>query len=334
MILLVSFMKAELLVWGGIVIAILYLAWSTVSQLLSPIFFAAILTYAVYPIHKHLSSRLSIKKSALILTAFLILIATGITIELILIFKNVLMSFYEDVIAFISWSQTFTFPFGLTNVIQKFYAQFTPKFSEYILSYTFSIPKYLLQLVIFVVMFYYFLVSSEAIRRQISLLLPQENKELANKLLKRADLTLQALIRAWLLLNIAKGILMTLGFIVFQVSDVPTAVIAGFLTVLFSFVPLFEGWMIWLAGAIYLFKNGNVITAILLAVYGFVFVSPLPDFTVRPKLVAKGAQLDEVMVLVGMIGGAWSFGVKGLIIGPIVLNLVVALLKEWRKITT
>jgi len=326
-------MKAELLVWGGVVIAILYLAWNTVSQLLSPIFFAAIFTYAVYPIHKRLSNKLSTKKSALILTALLILIVTGITIELILIFKTVLMSFYEDVIAFISWSQTLTLPFGLTNVIQKFYAQFTPKFSEYILSYTFSIPKYLLQLVIFVVMFYYFLVNSEAIKKQIFLLLPKENKELAEKLMKRADLTLQALIRAWLLLNIAKGILMTLGFIIFQVSDLPTAVIAGFLTVLFSFVPLFEGWMIWLAGAIYLFKNGNIIMAILIAVYGFIFVSPLPDFTIRPKLVAKEAQLDEVMVLVGMIGGAWSFGVKGLIIGPIVLNLVVALLREWRKAT-
>ena len=326
-------MKAELLVWGGVVIAILYLAWNTVSQLLSPIFFAAIFTYAVYPIHKRLSNKLSTKKSALMLTALLILIVTGITIELILIFKTVLMSFYEDVIAFISWSQTLTLPFGLTNVIQKFYAQFTPKFSEYILSYTFSIPKYLLQLVIFVVMFYYFLVNSEEIKKQIFLLLPKENKELAEKLLKRADLTLQALIRAWLLLNIAKGILMTLGFIIFQVSDLPTAVIAGFLTVLFSFVPLFEGWMIWLAGAIYLFKNGNIIMAILIAVYGFIFVSPLPDFTIRPKLVAKEAQLDEVMVLVGMIGGAWSFGVKGLIIGPIVLNLVVALLREWRKAT-
>ncbi|AHF81024.1 AI-2E family transporter [Thermococcus paralvinellae] len=326
-------MKAEFLVWGSIVIAILYLAWSTVSQLLSPIFFAAIITYAIYPIHKCLSNKLSTKKSALILTILLILIVTGITIELILIFKTVLMSFYEDVIAFISWSQTLTLPFGLTNVIQKFYAQFTPKFSEYILSYTFSIPRYLLQLVIFVVMFYYFLVNSEAIKNQIFLLLPRENKELAEKLLKRADVTLQALVRAWLLLNIAKGILMTIGFIIFRVSDFPTAIIAGFLTILFSFVPLFEGWMIWLAGAIYLFRSGNILTAILLAVYGFIFVSPVPDFTIRPKLVAKEAQLDEVMVLVGMIGGAWSFGVKGLIIGPIVLNLVVALLKEWRKVT-
>lgn len=327
-------MKAEFLVWGGIVIAILYLAWNTVSQLLPPIFFAAILTYAVYPVHKRLSNKFGNRKSALVLTALLILIAIGVTIELILIFKSVLMSFYEDVIAFISWSQTLTLPFGLTNVIQKFYAQFTPKFSEYVLSYTFSIPKYLLQLVIFIVMFYYFLVNSEAIKKQISLLLPQENKELAEKLLTRADLTLQALIRAWLLLNIVKGILMTIGFVIFGVSDLPTAVIVGFLTILFSFVPLFEGWMIWLAGAIYLFKSGNLLTAILLAVYGFIFVSPVPDFTIRPKLVAKGAQLDEAMVLVGMIGGAWSFGVKGLIIGPIVLNLVVALLKEWRKITT
>lgn len=47
--------------------------------------------------------------------------------------------------------------------------------------------------------------------------------------------------RAWLVLNVMKGFLMTLGFIIFGVSDLYTAIVAGFLTFVFSFVPpLFE----------------------------------------------------------------------------------------------
>ncbi|RLF79924.1 AI-2E family transporter, partial [Thermococci archaeon] len=170
------------------------------------------------------------------------------------------------------------------------------------------------------------------IKKQIYALIPGGHEDLGEKLLKRADVTLQALIRAWLLLNIAKGILMTLGFWGFGITDLPTALLAGLLTILFSFIPLFEGWMIWLVAAIYLLKRGDILRAVAISIYGALLVSPVPDFTIRPKLVAKEAKLDEIMVLIGMIGGVWAFGVKGLIIGPIVLNLVSALLKEWKRI--
>lgn len=325
-------MKAEEILWGVVALIILYLAWRTIAPLLSAIFFAAILAYAVLPLHKRLAKRVDSKKSALILTALLIGLSAVITAELVLIIKNLVVSFYEDIMTFISWSLTLELPFGTHDVLQRLYSQLTPKLAEYVQSYAFSIPKYLLQLVVFLAMFYAFLVNSEEIKRQINALIPGGHEHLGEKLLKRADVTLQALIRAWLLLNIAKGILMTLGFWGFGITDFPTALLAGLLTILFSFIPLFEGWMIWLVAAIYLLKQGDVLKAVAISIYGATLVSPLPDFTIRPKLVAKEAKLDEIMVLVGMIGGVWAFGVKGLIIGPIVLNLVSALLKEWKRI--
>ncbi len=325
-------MKAEEVVWGVVALIILYLAWRTVAPLLSAIFFAAILAYAVLPIHNRLSKRIDSKKSALVLTALLIGLSAVITVELVLVIKNLVVSFYEDIMAFISWSLTLELPFGAHEVLQKLYSQLTPKLTEYAQNYAFSIPKYLLQLVVFLTMFYAILVNSEEIKRLMHCLIPGGRENLGEKLLKRADITLQALIRAWLILNIAKGILMTLGFWGFGITDFPTALLAGLLTILFSFIPLFEGWIIWLAAAIYLLRQGDLLRAVAISIYGATLVSPLPDFTIRPKLVAKEAKLDEIMVLVGMIGGAWAFGVKGLIIGPIVLNLVSALLKEWKRI--
>ncbi|ACS90720.1 AI-2E family transporter [Thermococcus sibiricus] len=325
-------MKAEEIVWGTVTLIIAYLAWKTIAPLLSAIFFAAILAYAVLPLHKRLTTRIDNKKSALILTLLLIGLSSIFTVELVLIIKNLIASFYEDIMNFIYWSLTIELPFGIHDVLQKLYSQSTPKLAEYVQSYAFSIPKYLLQLVIFLAMFYTFLVNSDRIKKQIYLLIPRGHEDLGEKLLKRADVTLQALIRAWLLLNIAKGALMTLGFWGFGITDIPTALLAGLLTMLFSFIPLFEGWMIWVVAAIFLLKQGDVLKAIAISIYGAVLVSPLPDFTIRPKLVAKEAKLDEIMVLIGMIGGVWAFGVKGLIIGPIILNLVSALLKEWKRI--
>ncbi|HHI00223.1 MAG TPA: AI-2E family transporter [Thermococcus litoralis] len=325
-------MKAEEIIWGAVALIIIYLAWKTIAPLLSAIFFAGILAYAVLPIHKCLIQKTTPRNSALILTTLMIGCSALITAELILIIKNLLVSFYEDIMTFVSWSLELELPFGMHDVLQKLYSQLTPKLAEYVQSYALSIPEYLLQLVVFFVAFYAFLVNSEEIKRQIYALIPGGHEHLAEKLLKRADITLQALIRAWLLLNIAKGIIMTLGLWGFSVTDFPTALLAGLLTILFSFIPLFEGWMIWLVAAIYLLNQGDILRAVAISIYGALLVSPVPDFTIRPKLVAKEAKLDEIMVLVGMIGGVWAFGVKGLIIGPIVLNLVSALLKEWKRI--
>lgn len=325
-------MKAEGIIWGSVTLIIIYLAWKIIAPLLSAIFFAAVLSYAVLPLHKRLSKRIDRKKAALTLTILLIALSILITVEVVLIIKDLIFSFYKDIMNFVSWSLKLELPFGTHDILQKIYNQLTPKLTEYVQSYAFSIPKYLLQLAIFLTVFYTFLANSEEIKQQIHALIPGGHEDLGKKLLRRADVTLQALIRAWLLLNIAKGIFMTLGFWGFGITEFSTALLLGLLTILFSFIPLFEGWMIWLVGALYMIKSGMILKGVLLSIYGATLVSPIPDFTIRPKLVAKEAKLDETMVLVGMIGGVWSFGIKGLIIGPIVLNLVVALLKEWKRV--
>jgi predicted PurR-regulated permease PerM len=163
---------------------------------------------------------------------------------------------------------------------------------------------------------------------------PEKNRHLAEEILESLNKTLGALVRAWLVLNFIKGILMTFGFIVFGVSDLYTAIVAGFLTFIFSFIPLFEGWMIWLAAAVYFAVNGAYVHAIGIALYGFFLVSPMPDYTIRPMMVARDTDLDETLVFIGMIGGTWAMGVKGLLIGPIVLNLLLVLLKEWKRTVT
>ncbi len=121
-----------------------------------------------------------------------------------------------------------------------------------------------------------------------------------------------------------------MGFLIFGVSNIYTAIVAGFLTFLSSFVPFFEGWMAWLIAAAYFAMNGAYFHAIGIALYGFSLVSPMPDYTIRPMMVARGTDLDETLVFIGMVGGTWAMGIKGLIIGPIVLNLLLVLLKEWK----
>ncbi|HDZ36322.1 MAG TPA: AI-2E family transporter [Thermococcus sp.] len=326
-------MRAELIVWTVAVLIITYLAWETVSPLITPIFFGVVLAYAAYPIHRRLSNRIGEKESAVALSVGIVGIGGAVTVELLLISFKVAASFYNSIVEFFDWLTSQPLPVEVLGFIERFSGQLVPRVSEYVSNWTFSLPLYTLQLIVFLFTFYYSLAYAEEISKQIYLSLPSKNRELGERILESLNKTLGALVRAWLVLNIIKGVLMTIGFILFRVSDIYTAIVAGFLTFIFSFIPLFEGWIIWLIAAAYFAMNGSYLHAAGIALYGFFLVSPMPDYTIRPMMVARDTDLDETLVFIGMVGGTWAMGVKGLIIGPIVLNLLLVLLKEWKRVT-
>ena len=324
-------MKTQTIAWAVTVLVVIYLAWRTVSPLITAVFFGIVLAYAVYPIHRRLTPRLGRKNASLLLSVGMLVLGGTITFELLMISVQVAASFYHSVVDFFQWLMSQPLPPEVRDFLEGFFEQLTPRLSEYLSRRAFSLPAYLLQLVVFLFTFHYSLAYSDEIVEEIHLSLPEKNRELGEKILESLNKTLGALVRAWLILNVAKGVLMTLGFVIFGVSDIYTAIVAGFLTFIFSFIPLFEGWMIWLIAAAYFAMNGSYFHAVGIALYGFFLVSPMPDYTIRPLMVAKDADLDETLVFIGMVGGTWAMGVKGLIIGPIVLNLLLVLLKEWKK---
>ncbi len=326
-------MKLESIAWTAFIGLVLYVSWRLIEPLVTAMFFGLITAYAVYPLHKRLSQRYSSRNSALVITLIMLFFATGLTVELILIFGKLIKSFYGDFTALAQWLKGFPLPLGISQVINNFFNQLGPNISKYISAQAFSIPSYLLQLVVFFFVVYYSLRYSREIRRQIEELFPRKYEGLGKDIISSVNITLHALIRAWLLLNIAKGFLMAIGFLIFGVSDIYTAIIVGLLTIIFSFVPLLEGWMFWAGAAIYFYKVGALWKAIGISIYGAALVSPLPDYTIRPVLVAKEAKLDETIVFIGMVGGIWAFGMKGALIGPIILNVMLTLLRKWKELT-
>ncbi|MCD6558796.1 AI-2E family transporter [Thermococci archaeon] len=326
--------RSNIILWVALASIIIYLGWKMLQPMFSAVFFGAIAAYAFLPLHRRFSERMGEFWSSMVLTIILLLIALGTAVLLVLTLSSVLSSAYSYTMLTFDWVYTLPLPPGVEETIRDIQNQLLPYLREYILNYTLSLPKYLLQTLIFLIVFQYLLANSSEVSKAIPTFFPRENEELVQSLIEGTDKTLQALIRSWLLLNIAKGIFMALGFLIFGIAELGEAITAGIFTILFSFVPLFEGWMIWLIGSIYLIKQGFVFRGLLLAIYGFSLVSPLPDYTIRPRIVAKDARLDSTMVLLGMIGGAMAFGVKGLIAGPIVFNLVATLIREWKKMNT
>ncbi len=203
------------------------------------------------------------------------------------------------------------------------------------LGYTYSLPKLALQAIVMVFAFYGMLVNARSIKREVYSLLPPENKELAMKLLEKAGQTLHNLLRSWLVISILKGILTSLGFILFGLAGPGGAIAAGIFTIVFELLPVLGGWVVWLAGGvIYLFNGGNVLEAILFSLYGIAFISPLPpDVLLRPRLGTREKGVNALVSLIGIFGGYLAFGFVGVIIGPpVALSLLATLVEEWKEI--
>ncbi|ASJ03117.1 AI-2E family transporter [Thermococcus profundus] len=324
--------KTEMIIWSAVSLLVLYLSWRTVSPLLTSLFFGVLLAYIFYPVHDRLKRRLSPEASALLLTIVMIGIGAGFLAFLTLVSLNLIRSFYTSVQDVFSWLTSLPLSGTLQNFVEGLRSQIVPKLAGYVSSFTFSVPGYALQMTIFLFTFYYSLVYGEYTTEFVLSLVPPSQRALMTEIIERVDKTLNALVRAWLLLNVAKSVLMTVGYVIFGVGDFYTAVIAGLLTFIFSFVPLLEGWMLWVAGAIYLYQEGSILGAVGISIYGAALVSPLPDYTIRPMLVARDADLDETLVFIGMLGGTWAFGLKGLILGPVILSVALVLLKEWKEV--
>ena len=80
-----------------------------------------------------------------------------------------------------------------------------------------------------------------------------------------------------------------------------------------------------------LILQGETFAGIGLLVYGIVIVTNI-DNVVRPKLISERSKLHPVLVLVGVLGGLKMVGLSGMLVGPLVLALLVALIQFWEDV--
>ncbi len=84
---------------------------------------------------------------------------------------------------------------------------------------------------------------------------------------------------------------------------------------------------IMVAGVIWLYVKGSVMTAIVLLVLSIPIVAL--DNVLRPILIRRGVQLPMLLIIAGVVGGLISFGVIGLFVGPVILAAAYTLTKDW-----
>lgn len=108
--------------------------------------------------------------------------------------------------------------------------------------------------------------------------------------------------------------------LMFWVVGIPSVLVWSAVMTLLSLLPAVGAALVWGPAAIYLMATGSVASGVILAVVCGVANTAVDNF-LRPLLVGKGIRLPDYIVLVATIGGLASFGVNGLVIGPLIATL-------------
>jgi predicted PurR-regulated permease PerM len=82
-----------------------------------------------------------------------------------------------------------------------------------------------------------------------------------------------------------------------------------------------------LGGVAWLFWHGATVAAILLLIWSVVVA--MLDSLLRPVLIRRGVNLSMLLILSGVLGGLFAFGIVGLFIGPVILAVTSTLLEAW-----
>ena len=163
--------------------------------------------------------------------------------------------------------------------------------------------------------------DSERAFRALRELVPLEDRD-KKRLFEHLASVTRALVYGTGVTAIVQGTLVGLGF---AVVGLPSPIVFGVLAALAALIPLVGTPVVWVPAVIALAAQGRWTAALILLLWGG-FVTTIDNF-LRPWLVSGRAEIGALTVFIGVLGGVGAFGPIGLILGPLILSLVIALVR-------
>ncbi|TNE28973.1 MAG: AI-2E family transporter [Alphaproteobacteria bacterium] len=222
------------------------------------------------------------------------------------------------------WTEHLGSQDALVRAIQK-YAE---PVSNTLLGAGANVGRGALDLLIGILIAYFFFRHGEAVAKQLRVLLDRFIGERAQRLLDVCKNTMIGVVYGMLGTAFVQGTLVGIGFVI---AGIPGAAFWGMLAFFASFLPMGPS-IIWIPAAIWLFVESQIGMGLFLIIWG-VMVGSI-DNIVRPYFIGFGIALPFLLVLLGVFGGIAAFGFIGMFIGPTLLAIAYSLISEWSSSDT
>jgi predicted PurR-regulated permease PerM len=179
----------------------------------------------------------------------------------------------------------------------------------------------LLDFGIMIFLLFYLLRDGERIFTLLVNLVPLEPQRRGRLIRYLAEVT-RAVVYGHSLTALAQGALVGIGF---AIVHLPSPVVFGVLAALAALLPGAGSGFVLIPAVLYLAFAGRWGAALFLMLWSLGIA--VVDNVLRPYLTHQHAAVSTLTVFVGVIGGLVAFGVLGLVLGPVLLSLIIALLR-------
>jgi len=177
---------------------------------------------------------------------------------------------------------------------------------------------------IFIFTAFYVFIDAEKISLYVRSKIPPRYSELGAALESNVKGVMYGAVYSTFLTQTLKSVIL---LVLFWIFGVPLSGVLAILSFIIGFFPIVGSWSVYVPVGLWLlvFRDAPVSAVALIAI-GF-FVNTLYISTIlRPKIAAeKSKVLNFYWMLVGLVTGVYTFGLVGVLLGPIVIGLLKAI---------
>ncbi|MBN1792113.1 AI-2E family transporter [Candidatus Woesearchaeota archaeon] len=333
----------------------LVLLFMLIRPVITILLSSVLLAYISFPLHKRINTKIPNKSISIVLSLIIIIIIILIPFSF-LAFEITQQGYYfynslssriakgaifgfgctsadSEVCLLLNQAERFSIEqlsvFGFDRQLQKF----LPILEEKITSLIPSIPLIIAEIFLILVISYFIMKEWKDILKKIVDLLPMRTKTVTRLIGEFGNIT-HTVVYAQLFVAFVQGIVGTIGF---YMAGVPFPIFFGVLLAFCALIPTIGTAIIWAPASLFLILSGyfthdywTMGKGIGLFFYGLLIVSTI-DNILLAKIVHAKAKVSQIIVIIGVIGGASMFGVVGIFIGPILLPLLITYFETFKE---
>jgi predicted PurR-regulated permease PerM len=178
---------------------------------------------------------------------------------------------------------------------------------------------------IFVFTAFYILMDADVLGRWIRGKIPPRYAELRAALETSVRGVLYGAIYSTLLTQTLKSLVILALNLIF---GIPLAAVLAIISFIVGFFPVVGSWSIYVPVALWLLVfRGETVPAIVMVLVGFLGNTLFISMYLRPKLAADRSRvLNFYWMLVALVTGVYTFGLPGILIGPILIGMLKAII--------
>jgi predicted PurR-regulated permease PerM len=212
-------------------------------------------------------------------------------------------------------------PFSAENVKAA-----TQKISNYVPKLLSSTANIISNLLMMFFVLYHMLINGKKMEAFLNGFIPLKQKNLS-LLGSETNMMIKANAIGIPLLAIIQGVVATLGYWIFGVSDFA---MWGFLTGIASIIPIVGSGLIWVPLMVYLFAINQTWQGVGLAIYSIIVISNI-DYIARITVLKAIGDVHPLITILGVVIGLSMFGFWGLVFGPLLISYFILLVKIYRN---